>query len=383
MNSASKRDNPILYERREVSSVELPLKGLVVVDLTRLLPGPMATMMLRDLGARVIKVETPSAPDLLRFVPPVVEEANPIFRKLNAGKESVALDLYSQAGASALRILANRADVVITSASDLWMEKRGIGLPSLRAENSQLVTCTLGSFSESSPYYGRGGHDVNFLAVSGMADLLGCGEQPGLPGVQLADLAGTQYAVARLLAALLQRERNGNGSHLDLSLEQGCGVYTLLAREISEHGVEAVGPLTGESPMYRYYRCADGKWVALGAIEPKFQALLKKVLPLETGHWPDELFFCTDVGVHKELESMFEKQSQAYWTEFFAESDLCFTPVLRVGEAEAPPLFDFGLEPGQVSGFGADSRRVLEEFGWSREEVEGLIETGVVVGEPD
>lgn len=371
-----------------MSEQQGPLEGIVVLDLTRLLPGPMATMLLRSLGARVIKVETPTAPDFLRFVPPQVDGVNVAFAALNAGKESVVIDLNSEEGADVFRRLCSKADVLLTSARKSWMEARGLGFNTLSGQNKRLLYCTLGSYRAGSAREQKGGHDINFLGVTGFAGLIGGADGPVLPRTQLADLGGSQYAVISILAALLQRERSGRGRELHLSLEEGCDLYTLLARRLGREapGLQSVGPLSGESPMYRYYRCADGKHIALGAIEPKFQARLRELLPLDTSHWPEDLFFRPVRSVHQELEALFSSQPRSFWCDLLADQDVCFTPVLDFSEVERDerPLeahFPFGGSD-RVQDLGGQTEDVLLECGLEPAEIEKLSQAGLVVCAP-
>lgn len=349
-----------------------PLDGILVVDLTRLLPGPVATMMLKTLGARVIKVETTTAPDMLRFLPPHKDRVNVAFAALNQGKESVVLDLNSEEGAGVLQRLCSKADILLTSARKPWMEARGLSFESLQERNAKLIYCTLGSYRAGSEREQLGGHDINFLAVSGLAQLLGQ-SAPVLPQVQLADLGGAQNAVICLLAALLERGRTGRGRELHLSLEEGCDPYTHLARELSRYAPQltSVGPLSGESPVYRFYRCSDGKSIALGAIEPKFQTRLREILPIPTSHWPDDLFFETSDHVHRELEELFGRESRDYWVDFFAPHDVCFSPVLEISEVDCEGQLlqaHFSVDQTAVSPFGSDTRSVLKELGYEESE---------------
>ena len=358
-----------------------PLDDILVVDLTRLLPGPVATMMLQTLGARVIKVETTTAPDVLRFLPPHDQGVNVAFAALNRGKESVVLDLNSDEGTGILRRLCGQADILLTSARKPWMEQRGLDFQTLRECNLKLIHCTLGSYRAGTRLEHQGGHDINFLSVTGLAAMLGASTPPK---VQLADLGGAQYAVICLLAALLERGKSGEGRELHLSLEEGCDPYTYLAHELSQVApdLNSVGPLAGESPVYRYYRCSDGKSVALGAIEPKFQSLLKEILPISTSHWPDDLFFEPAEGVHRELEEMFARESRDHWVDFFAPHDVCFSPVLEVSEVERkekPLESHFPGEPGGVSEFGGDTRSVLRELGYGEEAIDAWANAGLMV----
>ena len=306
----------------------------------------------------------------MRFLPPQVDGVNIAFAALNKGKESVVLDLDSEVGAGVLRRLCSKADILLTSARKPWMETRGLGFQSLRILNRKLIYCTLGSYRSGSKREQLGGHDINFLSVSGLAHLLGT-SGPVLPRVQLADLGGAQYAVICLMAALLERVKTGCGRELHLSLEEGCDPYTHLARVLSAHAsqLSSVGPLAGESPVYRFYRCSDGRSIALGAIEPKFQARLREILPIPTSHWPDDLFFDSGEQVHSELEELFGQESREHWVEFFAPHDVCFSPVLEISEVacdEEPFQAHFFAGEVSVRPLGSDTKSVLKELGYDR-----------------
>ena len=357
-----------------------------MLDVTRLLPGPVASMILRSLGARVIKIETPTAPDLLRFLPPHEAGVNVCFRELNKGKESVVIDLYSEEGCAIFRRLCSRADVLLSSARKSWLEQRGLGMKQLMEQNDRLIACTLGSYRSDSPREYQGGHDINFLALSGLASLMLDGqEKPIVPQIQLADLGGAQYCVISLLAALLERERTGRGRELHLSLEEGCDIYTLLARRLSGFATTSVGPLSGQSPVYRYYRCADEKFIALGAIEPKFQKRLREIVALDTSDWPEDLFFTSNQTIHKQMEELFLSKDRAHWIDFFAGHDVCFSPVLGIDEVERDENFmrahfPFEVE-NTVSALGGDTRSVLLEFGYSQSKIEEWVDSGrLIVG---
>ncbi|HSN13927.1 MAG TPA: CaiB/BaiF CoA-transferase family protein, partial [Anaeromyxobacteraceae bacterium] len=182
----------------------LPLQGLLVVDLSRLLPGPFATMVLAGLGADVVKVEPPQGGDWLRGLPPLAGDASGPFHALNRGKRSLALDIGRPEGARALLGLARRADAVVESFRPGVLDALGAGYEALRRENPRIVLCSITGYGQDGPYARRAGHDIDYCAVAGALAENGPPERPLPFGVQVADVAGGAWpAVAGILAALL------------------------------------------------------------------------------------------------------------------------------------------------------------------------------------
>ncbi len=389
--------------------MQQPLSGLTVLDLSRLFPGPFATMVLRDLGARVIKIESPSAPDILRFPPPYLDGSNVGFSTLNRNKESLMVEITQPEGAEIVGRLARRADVLLTSTRPGFLEKFGLGHQQLSADNPGLITCSLRGYASHSPEGQKGGHDINFLALSGLSDLLR--DESGTPQVakfQLGDIAGSLSTVIAILAALVQRGQCGQGQALELSISESCRAFTVLLEALALHHDECdpslTEPLSGKSPVYRYYRCKDGRYLALGAIELKFQRALLHALDIKDRSWPEDLFFnwSETEQVHHAMEELFASQDQQSWLAFFAEYDVCLTPVLSV--EEATQRFDSGqttqtseggqarqpkgllgrcfpsAEPGRAAyAPGFHNSAILKELGYDPATVEALRDRGVVV----
>lgn len=398
-----------------------PLDGITIIDLTRLVPGPFTSMLLSDLGARVIKVESPSAPDILRFPEPHLDGANVGFSTLNRSKESLVVELTRPDGAEVVARLAEKADVLLTSTRPGWLEGRGLGHQQLSQKNPGLISCALRGYSESSQEGHKGGHDINFLALSGLAACLrGQGGQPILPSVQLGDIAGGLSAAVAILAALVERGKSGAGRSLEISLTQSCSAFTVLLEAAALLGVQQkvfeLGALTGKSPAYRYYQCADGRWLAVGALEKKYQQRLLERLelhapeglwPVSTEDWPTDLFMgWEEAGAATEvLEKVFRSKSRDQWVELFVDLDACITPVLEVPEAiESSGAVYQSLDSEQNlvpqpaglldSGFPGDSLRrtaalpgqhtkaLLLEAGYSESEIAVLIAEGVALVGP-
>ncbi len=318
----------------------LPLEGLRVLDLSRLLPGPFATLVLADLGADVVKVEAPRGGDALRSIPPLAGEASGAFHALNRNKRSLALDLRRPEGAAAFLRLAARADVVVESYRPGVLDRLGLGWAALRAASPRLVLCSITGYGQDGPYAARAGHDVDYCAIAGVLGLNGEPERPVVPGVQVADLAGGAWpAVAGVLAALVRRATTGEGAHVDVSMAEGAlALMTLplaMAWARGAPNVRGRELLSGGAASYGVYRTKDGRFVALGALEPKFFAALCEAVgrpelaprQLEQG----------GAGPRAELEAIFAERTRDEWAAFAAAHDVCLAPVLEGDEPRSDP----------------------------------------------
>ena len=327
-----------------------PLSGIRVLDLTRLLPGPMCTLYLADLGADVIKIEDTGAGDYARTIRPPGAHADPRatsawYRAINRNKRSIALDLKADAGRAAFATLARTADVVVEGFRPGVAAALGAGYDDLSAINARLVYCSLSGYGQTGPRAAAAGHDINYLAYAGVLDQIGTRNGPPvIPGVQIADLlGGAATAAIAILAGLLGAQRNGDGCHLDVAMTDAMLAYQVFALGMLEDcgTVAARGDdlLTGGVPCYGVYPTRDGRWLAVGALEPKFWQALCNALDradlaacgLATG----------DEGrrVRRELEAIFETATLAEWVTRLAAVDCCIAPVLRFDEALADEQF--------------------------------------------
>ncbi|MGH9660564.1 MAG: CaiB/BaiF CoA transferase family protein, partial [Bryobacteraceae bacterium] len=261
-----------------------PLDGLLVLDLTRLLPGGAATLWLADFGAEVIKIEEPETGDYGRRMPPLVDGEGAVFQAVNRGKKSIALDLKSDGGRAALLALARRADVLVEGFRPGVMRRLGLDYETLRAQNERLIYASLTGYGQWGPYAQMAGHDVNYIALGGLLELTGA-----IPGAQIADLAGgAMQTVIGVLLALEARHRTGRGQHVDVSMLDG--VLALLALPLAHWNATGESPaaLSGHYGCYRAYECGDGRRIAVGALEPKFWSALCRRLDradLESGQF--------------------------------------------------------------------------------------------------
>ena len=309
-----------------------PLRGVLVVDLSRQLPGPLAARLLADLGARVIKVEEPREGDPVRGAGPLVGGKSPLATMLLAGVESIALDLKQPAAVEVVRGLLGRADVLLESFRPGTLARFGLSPSMLRERFPRLVICSLTGWGQEGPYAARAGHDLTYQAIGGSLAATGA-----LPAVPVADVVGAWSAVGSVLAALVARERGGGGAWIDQSLLDAAQHANVTGWAAEEAGAKVVGealPLTGALPCYGVYPARDGRPIAVAALEPHF--------------WRR---FCEAAGRGDLVRSQYARGKRARekvgklvasrtseeWAALLAERDVPVEPVLALGEALAHP----------------------------------------------
>ena len=380
-----------------------PLHGVRVLDLTRLLPGGFATMALADLGADVIKVEQPGVGDGSRWAPPYASSGEgALHLLLGRGKRSVTCDLRSDDGRAFFVDLVAGGDVLIDSFRPGVLDRLGLGRDALAAANPRLIQVALTGYG---PDDARAGHDINYVAEAGLLSLTGDADRPVVPGTQVADLSGALWAVVAVLAALHERERSGRGQVYDVSLT--ASALTTTAIPAAAHAVDNRLPAAGTEwfngglAAYDVYRCADGKHVAVGALEPQFFTALCAALDepsLEPLHLDSER-----QGVLRErLTEIFAGRTRDEWAAHFDGVDACVTPVLDVAEAmhASPVVRDVELRdgttmrqvglpvtwsgadraeaPGPAPSLGEHTAALLAELGYDRERADALLERNAV-----
>lgn len=304
------------------------LEGVVVLDCSRLLPGPFATRWLVALGARVIRVEAPGGEE---------GDGNPLEAVLGAGKARVVVDLKTPAGRQDFLKLAERADVVVESFRPGVTARLGIDYDTLQRVNPGLVYVSLTGWGQTGPLARRAAHDINYLAVAGFFGLTrDPAGRPVLPGTQVADLVGSVQAVVGILAALWERERTGRGRYLDVAMLDGAVAWQVVFLAPFLAGGPPPGPgshaLLGRYVCYNFYRTAEGRWMSLGALEPKFWAAF--VEAVDRPAWRDQQWAPADGrGIHREIADLFAAHEQAWWTALGEQADCCLFPVLEPAEA--------------------------------------------------
>lgn len=298
------------------------LRGVMVIDLSRLLPGGYCAQLLREQGATVIKVEPPAG-DPLRALP----AGQAIFDALHQGSELIRLDLRSPAGRAALEDRLRHADVLLEGFRPGRMGAIGLGYEALAAINQRLVYCAITGYGSDGALAHRAGHDLNYLARSGALSLMPRSKGlPVIPGLQVADMAGGLQAAFLIASALQQRAISGRGGRVEVSMTAVMRAWTGPARAVRREGSSI--PLTGEAPCYRVYAVTDG-WISVAALEPKFWANL-----CETLERPDLVPRQFDPTATGELEAIFRSASGASWMERFSGRDVCVEPVFSLEESE-------------------------------------------------
>jgi alpha-methylacyl-CoA racemase len=319
----------------------LPLSGVRVLDLSRLLPGGFCSLLLADFGADVVKVEDTGMGDYVRWSPPYYEGADDsakgaLFLALNRNKRSIRIDLKTDGGREALLRLVAGADVLIDGFRPGVLDRLGVGHDTLRAANGGLVICAITGYGQDGPLRDRSGHDMNYLGLIGLLGLTGeAGGPPVQAAGQIADIGGGALMAAfGIMAALHHRDRTGEGQVVDVSMADGALSWMAMvaARHFADGAVPRRGglELAGSLVCYRPYQCADG-WVTLGALEPKFwQAWCRGVGREDL---VERQFERAGSAAHVEVQSIFMERTRAQWEAFAGEHDCCLEPVLDLGEA--------------------------------------------------
>lgn len=318
----------------------MPLTGVRVLDLGRLLPGPYATRQLAELGADVVKVEDPKGGDYARWYPPLVGDppTGALFRELNAGKRSVALDLKDEAARAVLRQLALEADVLVDTFRPGVLARLGLDPAELMRAHPRLVYCAITGFGLTGPDAQRAGHDIGYLARSGALELCGTAEAVVPPAVQVADIGGAMTAVSGILAALYRRERTGEGSVVDVSLVEAGAAFTAASIGLT-HAGEPVRRgqelLDGSRPAYGVYQTKDDRWLAVGALEPKFWQAFCAATGLDALIASGLDVGPSGVEARSKIQATIATKTLEAWTAIFREVEACVEPVLTLAEADA------------------------------------------------
>jgi len=338
----------------DASSAELlPLSGVTVVDFSSLAPGPLATLLLAAAGAAVTKVERPAGGDALRARPES-------FDMLNRGKASIAADLKSPDQRVRLEPLLRSCDVVLEQFRPGVMDRLGLGYAAVRAVNPGVVYCSITGYGQSGPRRGRAGHDLNYLGHSGALELVRHDGTAGsaLPPALLADVgAGSYPAVINILLALLQRERTGQGRHLDIAIADN--VFPFIFWALAEAGSSPLGPgagrLAGGSPRYQTFRTSDGRTALVAALEQKFWDAFCEVIGLDEQLRDDAGDPQATIAA---VAAIIESRPSWHWAAAFEEADCCCSVAATVAEAMADSAFQArglftaaaGVPPARAAG---------------------------------
>ncbi|MCS7025614.1 MAG: CoA transferase [Bryobacteraceae bacterium] len=332
------------------------LQGIRVLDLTRLLPGPLATQWMVQMGAEVIKIEEPGQGDPMRHMRP-----EGLFELVNRGKKSVVLNLKLASDQQRFHQLAASADLVVEGFRPGVMDRLNCGWQALHRQNPQLIYVAVTGYGSQGAFRDLAGHDVNYLAMAGVLDLIGEPEgPPTIPGIQIADIAGgSMQALIGALAALLKRRQTGCGQYVEINMMRGAASFLAVARAQLEGGAvprRGQEVLSGRYACYHIYATADQRYIAVGALEAKFWRNLCEALgrPEYAAHQ-----FAEDPQrseIISVFQAIFRQRSAAEWWDMLKERDVCVTPVRTVAEAMADISFDF---PGKVPALGEHTEEYL------------------------
>jgi crotonobetainyl-CoA:carnitine CoA-transferase CaiB-like acyl-CoA transferase len=320
----------------------LPLEGTRVLDLSARMPGPICAQILADLGAEVIKVESPRAPDFFRRFEPLLDGSGSLFHVCNRNKKGLTLELRHPRGREIFLQLIKNTDVVVEAFRPGTMERMGLGYATLKEANPGLSYCTLTAFGQTGPYRMRPAHDLNLLALSGVLDLLGNKDGPPIvPPVQMSGLGGAFQGVIGILAALLNRRKTGRGEFIDVSLLDGASTYAALemSRYMAGHHIPKRGLTEGGGgyACFNVYRTADGRYLSLGCLEPQFWETFCRIIGREAfiaEQWSapprqDELI--------AEVRSILLSRALDEWLGVLDPETICVAPVNTFEEALQDP----------------------------------------------
>lgn len=328
------------------------LSDILVLDFSTLLPGPLATLMLAEAGAEVVKIERPGGEDM-RVMPPRFDGEAAVYALLNRGKKSVALDLKSER--DKLAGLIARADVLVEQFRPGVMERLGLGYAAVRAINPRIVYCSISGYGQTGPRAGEAGHDINYQGATGLLALQpGPVDRPVIPPALVADIGGgTMPAVINILLALRQRDKTGEGVYLDIAMTDAMFTFAWFALAIGQ----ATGAypkagelrLVGGSPRYQLYPTRDGKLVACGAIEQKFWLAFCNTIGLPAPLIDD---MADPAATQAAVASLVAAETAEHWRPKFAAADCCVTIVASLEDALHDAHFvERGLFVHRVQGY--------------------------------
>ncbi|UPM55224.1 CaiB/BaiF CoA transferase family protein [Gottfriedia acidiceleris] len=394
--------------------MSLALESLRVLDLTRLLPGPFCTMLLADYGAEVIKVEDTGLGDYIRNREPKIGENSAVFHSVNRNKKSICLNLKTVQGKEILKKLVEHADVLVESFRPGVMDRLGVGYDELKTINPRLIYCAISGYGQTGPYANKPGHDLNYISYAGILEYMGeRGSKPVIPSIQVADLGGgALMGTIGILMAIVERERSGNGQFIDVSMLDGA--LSWLQLTLPDFLASNIQPKRGEHKLfgrnanYAVYETKDNRYLSVGSTEQKFWNEFCKTIGRED--------FCQKINSSIEeqdqmkavIQSIIIQKTLQEWMEIFDYVDTCVTPLNRFEDLEkdphlieremiqthhdpevgdvkliAPPI-KMSKTPGTIRTLapksGEHTAKILNEMGFTNEQIEILENEGVISG---
>ena len=383
---------------------EAPLSGIRVLDLTRLIPGPLATWLLGRMGAEIIKVEDPKVGDYLRTMLTGPEGKNATYHMLNEGKRHMVLDLKQDAGKEVLHRLLKNTDILVEQFRPGVLARLGFAPEELRQKYPQLIIASITGFGQTGPWAHKAGHDINYLALSGLLSRSFEKESTSVvPPFQAADIAGgSYYPVVAIMGALLSRQKSGQGAHLDISMTEGVIPLALSNTAPALGGNDLSRPeytvLQGGCAAYGVYECRDKTFISIAPIEPKFW--LKFCAAVDRPQWATwhlqaQRFDELKAG----LVELFAAKSAVEWAALLAVHDCCVEAVLNSNELSSHPqheargVFTEGpaLRLPAIEALGADqkpstqnmqagsdTRAIMEELGYNLDQINTMNEQRLI-----
>ena len=330
-----------------------PLAGIRVLDFTTLLPGPLATLMLAEAGADVIKIEPPEG-ESMRFYPPLFGNEGAAFAMLNRGKTGLTIDLKSDAGRAEALGLIKDADILVEQFRPGVMARLGLGYDAVNAINPRMIYCSITGYGQRGPRAQEAGHDLNYIGNTGLLALAPGGDPPVVTPALIADNGGGSFpAVMNILLALRQRDITGEGCHVDIAMTDA--MFTFAWHAMASGHVKAFpgageAMLAGGSPRYQLYRTKDGKLVACAALEQKFWRAFCAAIGLGETFANDGV---DPAATRAAVAAIIANKTAAAWQPLFAAADCCVTIVAHLEQAMADPHFvQRGLFAHSVAGEG-------------------------------
>ena|SRR3989338_8328979 len=371
------------------------LKGVKILDLSNLLPGPMCSLFLADLGAEVIKVESMHGDPMRRFEN--VKDTSPYFLALNRNKKSIALNLKTEQGKKLFMSLAKNADVIIEGFRPGKVDSLGAGYKAVKKTNPKIIYCSITGYGQKGAYRNKAGHDLNYAALSGLLDAIS--SNPFVAGMQAADVSAALVAAFAIVSSLFHREKHGKGNYIDIAvLDCALSVIGIHLAYVSVS--ENTGTvLSGSKPCYNVYETKDGKFVSLGAIEKKF--------------W---LNFCNAIGrkefvekqfdgsqsVMENMHAVFRSRTMKEWIGLSEKHDFCCEPVKKINDVVKDDYFKSRKMIGEVGGvklagipanftshkkieysrspkLGEHTKEILKKIGLNEKRIKELCAKGVIL----
>ena len=337
------------------------LNGIKILDFSRLLPGPMATKQLMQMGAEVIKIEHPNKPELTQLIPPFENNISVSHLMVNAGKENRKIAYETEEGRKEIYDLVKEVDVIVETFRPGTMKNLGYDYETLKAINPNIIYVSCTSYGQSGPYSHLAGHDLNFIALSGL--LASNKDKDGnvtMPPFQIADLyGGTEQIINAVLLGVIQKLKTNRGNWFDISItEASLAMNALMAPPVwSKEPDKAMDILSGKLPNYSLYKCKDNKYVVLAGLEEKFWQIICTLFDRE--EWKKETLITLKNrhDIKEELDEFFLTKTRAEWIDFFEGTDVCFSPVLEFEETltnthfNVKNSFKFSRESGNPIGF--------------------------------